>query len=204
MEDVDGEAFGSAQGAPGVGKLRDAFIENTGGAKSERAVDDVGVAGNPADVGHAPVDVLGMDVLVILGGAGDVGEISAGAVLATFGLAGGAAGIHQKKRCFGILRNWFYNLVAVIFQDIIHDVIAAHDHGRVGRIFCGIALPDENLFDCLAFFRGRVYGNVGAGLVVHPLAVAAVAVGINQHPAARIGGAQSAGFAAESAEYDRM
>jgi len=66
VEDVDAEAFGDAPGASGVGELRDAFIEDAGASEGERAVHDVRVAGDPADVGHAPVDVAELEVLVIL------------------------------------------------------------------------------------------------------------------------------------------
>src|SRR5882757_8849178 len=100
MKDVDVEPFRDAPGTPCVGKLRHAFIENAGGAKRERAINDVGMAGNPADVGHTPVDIFGMNVLVILGSSGDVGEVTTGAVLATLGFAGGAAGVHQEDEIF--------------------------------------------------------------------------------------------------------
>ncbi len=66
VEDVDAKALGDAPGASGVGILRDTFIEDAGGGEGEWAVDDVRVAGDPADVGHAPVDVTGLQVLVIL------------------------------------------------------------------------------------------------------------------------------------------
>src|SRR5262249_21719004 len=55
VEDVDAEAFGDAPGASGVGELRDTFVKNAGRSQSERAVDNVGMAGDPADVGHTPV-----------------------------------------------------------------------------------------------------------------------------------------------------
>src|SRR5260370_11860686 len=66
VEDVDVETLRDAPRATGVGKLRDAFVKNGGGRESQRAVNDVGVTGDPADVGHAPVNVFGMNVLVIL------------------------------------------------------------------------------------------------------------------------------------------
>ena len=66
VEDIDAETFGDAPGTSGVGELRDAFVENAGGGEGERAVDDVRVAGDPADVGHAPIDVAGLNVLVKL------------------------------------------------------------------------------------------------------------------------------------------
>jgi len=59
VEDVHIEAFGDAPGTPGIRELRDAFVNDAGGSKSERAIDDVGMAGDPADIGHAPVHVFG-------------------------------------------------------------------------------------------------------------------------------------------------
>src|SRR5216683_41142 len=202
VENVDVEAFGDAPGAAGVGELRDAFVKHAGGGQRERAVDDVGMAGDPADVGHAPVDIFGMNVLVILGGAGDVSEIAAGAMLAAFGLAGGAAGVHEEERSFGVLRDGLDGLAAIVFKDFVDEEVAAHDHGRVGSEFTGIAFPDEDLVDGLALFRGGVHGDVRAGFVIDPLAIAAVAVSIDKDAAAGIGGAEATGFAAESAEDD--
>ena len=46
-----------------VGKIGRAFVEDARGLIRERAVDDVGVAGHPADIRRAPVDVaLGVEV----------------------------------------------------------------------------------------------------------------------------------------------
>src|SRR5882672_2404634 len=95
-------------------------------------------------------------------------------------------------------------MAAIIFQDIVDEEVAACDHGRVGGVFSWIPLPDENLFDFLSFFRGGAHGDIGAGLVIHPLAVAVVAVSIDEYAAAGIGGAKAAGFPAESAEDDGM
>src|SRR5882762_2026999 len=202
VENVDVEAFGDAPGTAGVGELWDAFVEDTRGGEGHRAVNDVGVPGDPADVGHAPVDVFGMNVLVILGGAGDVGEIASGAVLAALGLAGGAAGVHQEEWSFGVLRDGLDDLAAIVFQDFVDEKVPAHNHGCFGSVFSGIAFPHQDLFNLLALFRRGSHGDIRAGLVIHPLAVAVIAVGVNQHAAAGIGGAQAAGFAAEPAEDD--
>src|SRR5450631_1512200 len=96
MKNVDVEAFGDAPRTACVRKLRHAFVEHAGGGQRHRSVNNVGVAGDPADVGHAPVHVAGMNVLVIPGSSGDVSEVAAGAMLAALGLAGGAAGVHQE------------------------------------------------------------------------------------------------------------
>src|SRR5690606_28583377 len=61
--------------------VRGAFVHDLGGAVGERAVDDVGVAGDPADVGGAPVHVgLGLEVEDGPVGVGDLGEEAAGGV----------------------------------------------------------------------------------------------------------------------------
>src|SRR5207248_5847876 len=92
VEDVHAEAFGDAPRPARVGVGGYAFVHDAGGPEGEGAVDDVGVAGDPADVRGAPVGVGGVDVLVVLRGAGHVGQVAAGAVLAALGPAGGAGG----------------------------------------------------------------------------------------------------------------
>src|SRR6266576_3254740 len=202
VENVDVEAFGDAPGTAGVGELRHAFVEDAGRGESHRAVNDIRVPGNPADVSHAPVDVLGMNVLVILGGACNVGEVASGAVLAALGFAGGAAGVHQEERSFGVLRDGLDDLAAIVFQDFVDEDVAAHDHGCFRSVFSGIAFPHEDLVNLLALFRRSSHGDVSAGFVIHPLAVAVISVGVDEDAAAGIGGAQAAGFAAEAAEDD--
>jgi hypothetical protein len=84
-------------------------------AKRQRPVNDVRVAGNPADVRHAPINIFGMNVLVMyLEVPASIGQIAAGAVLAAFGFAGGAAGVHQEKRRFRVLRDGFHDGVTVV------------------------------------------------------------------------------------------
>ena len=130
VENVDAEAFGDAPGAAHIRELWHAFVENARGGERERSVNNVGVPGDPADVGHAPVDVRGMNVLIVFRGAGHVGEITAGAVLAALGFAGRAAGIHEKERSFRILRNRLDGVAAIVLQNIVDKIVALHDHGR--------------------------------------------------------------------------
>src|SRR5208337_3639908 len=204
VEDVHIEAFCNAPGTTGIGELRHAFIKDTGGSKSEGAIDDVGVAGDPADIRHAPIDIFGMNVLVILGGAGDVCEVASSAVLAALGLAGGAAGVHKEERIFGFHGNGGNDGVAVVLQNVVNEEVALHNHGRVGSVLVVIALPDEHFVNDLAFLFCGFDGDVGAGFVIHPTAVAVVAINVNQDAAAGIGGSQAAGFAGETAKDDGM
>ena len=105
VEDVDVELLGDSPGPPGVRIGRDALVDDAGRGQRQRAVHDVGVARDPADVRHAPVHVLRVDVLVVLRGPGDVGQIAAGAVLAALGLARRAARVHQEERRFRVHRH---------------------------------------------------------------------------------------------------
>src|SRR5277367_6442107 len=112
-------------------------------------------------------------------------------MLAAFGLAGGAAGVHQKQRIFGVHGNGFDDVVLVFLQKFVDKEIAAHDHGAFGYVFVRIAPPDEHFVHRLAFFFGGFDGDVGAGFVVYPAAIAVIAIGVNQNTAARIGGAHA-------------
>ena len=68
----------------------------------QRAVHDVGVPGDPADVGRAPVDLLGMVVEDELVGHGGVQQITAGGVHDTLGFARGARGVEDEQRILGV------------------------------------------------------------------------------------------------------
>src|SRR6267142_7005909 len=204
VEDVDVEALGDAPGAAGVWEVGDPSVEDAGCGESQRAVNNVGMAGDPADIRHAPVDVFGMNVLVIPGGAGDVGEIAAGAMLAAFGLAGGTAGVHEEERSIGVLRDGLDGLSRKIFQNFVHIKIAAHDHRRFGSVVACIAAPDQDLVDVLAFFFCGCDGDIRVAFVIDLFSVAVIAVGVDEDAAAGIGGAKATSFAAETAEDDGM
>src|SRR6516164_8217156 len=102
---------------------------------------------DPADVSHAPVDVLRVDILDEIRSAGDVGEVAAGAVLAPFRLAGGAARVHQEEWIVGehFLRG--DPAAAVSLQEVVDDEIASPHERRRAGIAAGVALPDEDLVD---------------------------------------------------------
>ena len=60
------------------GRVGRALVDDRRGAVGQRPVDDVAVAGDPADVGRAPVDVLvGVQVEHVLVAERDLGEVAA-------------------------------------------------------------------------------------------------------------------------------
>ncbi|MNI95302.1 hypothetical protein D3C73_1535520 [compost metagenome] len=62
------------------------------------------MAGDPADVGGAPVHVrFGMEVEHGFVGVGALGEVAAGGVQDALGLAGGAGGVEDEQRVLGVM-----------------------------------------------------------------------------------------------------
>ena len=82
-----------------------ALVEHRRGAVRERAVDDVRVAGDPADVGGAPVDVgVGLQVEDVLVRVRDLREVAAGRVHDALGLPGGARRVEDEQQILGVHR----------------------------------------------------------------------------------------------------
>src|SRR5690606_11614651 len=80
-----------------------ALVHHLGGAVHQRAVGHVGVAGDPADVGGAPVDVgLGLEVEDVPVGVGALDEVAAGGVVDPLRLPGGARGVEDEQRVLGL------------------------------------------------------------------------------------------------------
>ena len=162
------------------------------------------MTGDPADIGHAPVHVLGMDVLNVFRGSGDVSEIPAGTVLTALRLAGGAARIHQEQRVFGQHLYRIDPAVAEERQHLVHDEIAALDQRRLGRIAPRVPLPHQHLLERHAVLLRFVEGDVRFLLVIEELAATIIAVHRDQHAAFGIDDTVRRGFAAEAAEHLRV
>ena len=106
-----------------------------------------------------------MNVLDVFRGAGYIGQITAGAVLAAFGLSGRAAGIHEEERCF---RRHLYGLdpaAVIFFQQVVDKEIATFHHRGLQSI-CRDTLPDQDLFDLLSVFGRLGHGNIRLFLVL--------------------------------------
>jgi hypothetical protein len=107
-------------------------------------------------------------------------------MLTAFWLARCSAGVHQEKGIFGLHGNGIDDAIAIILNDVVDEIIALHNHWRIGSKSVGITLPDQHLVDVLAFLLRGGNGKFGTGLVIDPPAVAMIAVGINQNATARV------------------
>ena len=103
---------------------RVALVEDAGRAVVERAVDDVAVAGDPADVGGAPPHVVVVHVEDPLVRARHVREVAAGGVLHRLRLRGRARGVQQEQ---DVLRGAGLGLALgrLVGDQLVPPVIAA-------------------------------------------------------------------------------
>ena len=86
-----------------VGIVRRALVHHRGRAVEQRPVDDVGVPGDPADVGRAPVHVLlGLEVEDVLVGPGDAGQVAAGRVENPLRLRRRTRRVEDVERVLGV------------------------------------------------------------------------------------------------------
>src|SRR5271157_5478765 len=204
VEDVDVEPLGDAPGPPRVGVSRHALVNNTGRRQSQRPVDDVGVARDPTNVRHAPVHVLWMYVLDILGGPGHVSEVPAYAVLGGLGLARRAAGVHEEEDPLRRHDHRVHALATEFTQQIVDEEVAPVHHGRPRRVLPRQPPPDEHLVHLLPGLLRDIDRHVGIRLVVVESAVAVVGVHRDDDVALGVGDPVAAGVARKAAEHDRV
>ena len=76
--------------------IRRAFIHESGRSICERPVNDIAVAGNPADIRCAPIGVVIFEVENPLGRDVNAGQVSAGGMNDTFRFTGRAAGVKNE------------------------------------------------------------------------------------------------------------
>ena len=103
--DCDAVLFDDLEMPVLVGRVRCAFVDHLGDAVGQRPVDDVRVAGDPADIRCAPEDVgLRLDVEDVVMRVGRLRQIATRGVHDALGLAGGARRVEQEQRVLGVER----------------------------------------------------------------------------------------------------
>ena len=178
-----------------VGEIGGALVHHLGGTIGERAVDDVGMTGDPADIGGAPVDILIAHIEDILCGRVGAGEVAAGAVENAFRFAGRAGGVEHEERMLrveGLGRVFGGNFPSFLVPPSIalglhrDRVVATVDH--------------DDAFDALVFFECFVDG----GFECDDLAAAPSAIGGDDHASAGVFETIDDGLGGEAAKDDRV
>ena len=101
-EHVDPVLLDHAPERAGVGRAdRLAFVEDGGRAAQQRAVDDVGMAHDPADVRGGPVHLAGADAVDVLHAPVQGDGVAAVVAHHPLGHAGGAGGVEDVERVGG-------------------------------------------------------------------------------------------------------
>src|SRR5262249_16344388 len=149
-----------------VGGVGGALVDDLGGAVGERAVDDVRVPGDPADVGGAPVDVgLRLEVEDGVVGVAGLGEVAAGGVQDALGLPGGAGGVEDEERVLGLVR-----LGGVLGGLAGGELVPPHVPALGPRGVLAGAAHDEDVLDALGLGEGLVDGGLEGGGLAAPVA----------------------------------
>ena len=158
-----------------VGGVGGSLVDDLGRAVGERTVDEVGVAGHPADVGATPEDIAAFFVVEdVVERVADLGEVTAGGVDDALGLTGGARGVEQEEWVFGVEGLGVVG-VRLFVDGVFPPHVAAFDPVQVGVVVG--TTHDEDLLDG---FRGVVAGAerlVDLGLQRRRLATAVLSVG---------------------------
>ncbi|MNZ76278.1 hypothetical protein D3C78_947790 [compost metagenome] len=181
--------------ARGVRVVGHAFEHQAGGGVGQGAVDDIAVAGDPAHVSRAPVDIAFVVVEDVLVGHGRAQQVAAGGVQHALGFAGGARCVEDEQRVLGVHPLRRALLAGAVQGLVVPDVatldpddfaLGALDHHHRGNIGAVLQRLVDVLLqrDVLATAHALVGGDHGA------------AVGVEYAVAQGIGG--------EAAEYHRV
>ncbi|CAG7021618.1 hypothetical protein PICSAR164_03822 [Mycobacterium avium subsp. paratuberculosis] len=174
--------------------VRGSLVEHLGDPVGQRAVDAVGVSGDPADVGGAPEHVgVGLDVEDVIVRVGGLGQIAAAGVHDALGLAGGARGVQQKQRLLGGERlGGVFGRGGV--DDVVPPQVAAAGPGHVNSG----APHHHNVLDRAVGVGDRLVGGV---LERRGLAAAELPVAGDQQLGCRVGDAGLQRLGGEAGEH---
>ncbi len=141
VEDGDAVALDDRPPPVPLGEVGGALVHHRGGPVGQRAVDDVAVPGDPADVGRAPVDVpLGVEVEDGPVGEGHLGQVAPGGVHDPLGRRRGARGVQDEQEVLGVhvLRGALVPRTPTArrvlpAQQLVPPVVPPRRHGRRRR-----------------------------------------------------------------------
>ena len=129
VEDVDLVALDDVPPAVLVGEVGRPLVHDAGRPVAERAVHDVAVPGDPADVGGAPVDRVGLDVEDVVVRRRDADEVAAGRVRDPLRLRRGAGRVEEVQEILGVHR--LARAVGLVGRQLVPPVVAALLHRDV-------------------------------------------------------------------------
>ena len=195
VEDLDAELVDHLPEAAGIGEVGYALEHHGGRAVEERAVHNIAVAGDPAHVCRAPVDLAGAVVEDVLVRHRGPDGIAAGGVEHALGLAGGAGSIEDEQRIFGA--HFLRRAIGGLRGHGAGPVdVAAWNVGHIGTS----VLQHNHGIDAGALAEGFI----DIGFQRHALAAAQAFVRRDDEAAVAIADAAGEGIGREAGKDDRM
>ncbi len=159
-------------------RIRCAFVHDPGRGVGQRPVDDVAVAGHPADVGGAPVHVVRLDIEDRLVGEGRAEEVAGGGMEDALRLGRRARGVEQIEHVLRLDRDG-RAVLGLAIDEVVPPMVAVRHHvdvvaetpdhdrgldgGRVGERLVGVMLEPDLLAATVATVRGDQ--DLGAAVV---------------------------------------
>ncbi len=178
--------------AIGLGMGRRALVHHHRRAVRQRSVDDVAVAGDPSDIGGAPVRVVVFEVEHPLARDVCAEEIPSGGMHDALGLAGGPAGVEDEQRVLGVE---VFRLAP--HRGVLHHVVPPHVATRFHRHRRAAPPTDHDLLD-----RGTVVERtVDLFLECHRCALAESPIGGDDQGRLRVVDAVLERFRRKAAEH---
>ena len=143
VEDRDLQLFNNGPPAIPCGRIGRPLIHHLRCAVTQRAVDDVAVPGHPANIGGAPVDIIGLDVEDGAMSKGGAEQVAGAGVHDPLRLRRGAARIEKVEQLFGRHRiGWTLRRLAR--HKLVPPVVAAALHRRGTGGACLTTLVDKH------------------------------------------------------------
>ena len=131
-----------------LGEIRRAFIHHDRRAGRQRPVNGVAVAGDPSDIGGAPVDIVVLQVEHPPHRHQHVRQVSAGSMHDALGLAGGAAGVEGEQRMLAV------ELRGVALRALRGDQLVPPDVAPLAHLdLVADALEHEHFADRIALLQ---------------------------------------------------
>ena len=166
-----------------VGPVGGAFVHHLGGTIRQRAVYQIRMPGDPADVGGAPVHVVFFQVEHVLGGARRAGEVAAGGVDDALRLSRRPRRVQDEQQVFGVHHLGFAILRHLPLQ-AVPPVIAPIFH--LGKGFVAHAAATAHHHQHVLDGGALLHRFVSVALERHNLSATIAAVGGNEHLAAAV------------------
>src|SRR5687768_6568403 len=137
------------------------------------------MSGDPTDIRHAPVDILGMNVLIVPGGSGDVCQIATSPMLTSLRLACRTTRVHQEEGRLCIHRKWIDSDPRELLQQLVHEVVATRYHGLRRKVLSVMAPPHKDLLNLRALLLRDLKSDIRVRLVFDKLSVAIVSIHVD-------------------------